>query len=263
MKQKSLSFLFIIVFVGTSYAFSIVARAGRYELIEGKGVEVCEQYKKNLESFNEPGPMACERKISPEFKDFEKPVWEKVDLEQHRELFRRLLRYQGPDRDQFRRGYYEDADLDSSIRDHKQRAYPFVSRTEFQLTPYGKGTGDILIYRDGTCPYPASFHATNIYLLTEAPGVQDAMIDAGSPLQKQLHADISPNNGVNTTVDVFRYKGAPYIDRYCLNEGCCTEAKNTLTVFKYGPTRGPKPAYAGDDYTLGFQKICEYHYHDK
>jgi len=255
MKQKFFSFFFTIVFVGTSFSFSEAVQAGRYELIKGKGVEVCEAYKKNLESFPDPYPtMACERKINPEFKDFEKPVWEKVDLEQHRELFRRLLRYQAPERNQFRRAYYEDAELDSFIRDHKQRGYPFISRTKFPLTPYGKGVkgaDDVLMYRDGACPDGPPFHASNLYLLLEDPSVKDAMIDAADRVEKLLRTEISPNNGTSTSVGLFRYKDIPYIDKYCLSrQPGCTD-KETLIVFKYSPAR------------LGFQKICEYRYLDK
>ena len=59
MKQKTFSFFFTILVI-----FAVVsetALAGRYEIVKGKGVEVCEAYKRNLESLNEPRPMICER----------------------------------------------------------------------------------------------------------------------------------------------------------------------------------------------------------
>jgi hypothetical protein len=277
MKQKFLSFFFTFVFVGTSFTFSEAAQAGHYELIKGKGVEVCEAYKKNLESFSGPYPvMACERKINPAFTDFEAPNWEKVDLEKHRELFRRVLRYQGPDRNQFGGGYnVEDPDLDSEINDHKQRGYPYVSHTNWNITPSGKKTSDILIhgekmgyiliYRRSGCPDGPPFHASNIYALTEAPGVQDAIIDATSPLEKSLRTEISPNNGRDTSVGLFRHKGIPYIDKYCLTGnkyfGC--SAKDTLIVYKYGSVRNPKSTSVLDEYITGFHKICEYRYINK
>ncbi len=65
------------------FAFTAApAVAGRYELIKGKGVEVCEAYEKNLNSFNPSTPMLCERLVSPIFPDFAKPAWEKLILEQ-------------------------------------------------------------------------------------------------------------------------------------------------------------------------------------
>lgn len=56
------------------------ALAGKYELVKGKGVEVCEAYNKNLNSFrNLPHPLSCERKINPDISGFEKPQWKFVD----------------------------------------------------------------------------------------------------------------------------------------------------------------------------------------
>lgn len=50
------------------------AQAGRYELEKGKGVEVCEAYGKNLNSFKTGQPFRVTRPVNPEFKDFSKPV---------------------------------------------------------------------------------------------------------------------------------------------------------------------------------------------
>lgn len=47
-----------------------------YELIKGKGVDVCDAYLKNLSSFN--GTIWVRRPINPEFKDFSKPEWGKT-----------------------------------------------------------------------------------------------------------------------------------------------------------------------------------------
>jgi hypothetical protein len=63
-----LALLALSVFVATP------ALAGRYELIKGKGVEVCEAYGENLNSFNPSTPMLCERPVNPDFKNFAKPA---------------------------------------------------------------------------------------------------------------------------------------------------------------------------------------------
>ena len=48
----------------------------RYELIRGRGVEVCETYLSNLNSFsNGSPPMICEAKINPRFPEFRTPNW--------------------------------------------------------------------------------------------------------------------------------------------------------------------------------------------
>ena len=244
-------------------ALPIISWAGELKLVKGKGVEVCEAYKKNLESFNEPKPMACERKINPMFKDFEKPVWEKVDLEEHRELFRRLLKYSHGSGFQFGKwnlGY--DADVDNFIKEHKEGGYPFISRTKFALTPYGKEPDDVLLYRENPCPDGPPFHASNLYVLIEDPSVKDAMIYEHS-LEELLRTQISPNAGTDTSVGLFRYKSVPYIDKYCISKQPGCTAKDTLIVFKYGTIPNPKPKYPRHKFNLAFQKISEYQYTHK
>lgn len=55
------------------------ALAGRYELVKGMGVEVCEAYEKNLNSFKPRYPFRCVRPINPELKEFTKPVFRGPD----------------------------------------------------------------------------------------------------------------------------------------------------------------------------------------
>ena len=52
-----------------------MASAGDYALVVGKGIDVCEAYLKNLNSFPNDPPMVCERKVNPKFPEFSKPVW--------------------------------------------------------------------------------------------------------------------------------------------------------------------------------------------
>src|SRR6266568_1298472 len=63
-----------------------VAHGGRYELVKGKGVEVCEVYATNLNSFQPSEPMLCDRPVSPRFKDLRKPKWERLDFDRNLEL---------------------------------------------------------------------------------------------------------------------------------------------------------------------------------
>lgn len=52
------------------------AHAGQYELVKGKGVEVCEAYGENLNSFKpDYTMMICERQVNPDATDFVKPNW--------------------------------------------------------------------------------------------------------------------------------------------------------------------------------------------
>src|SRR3989344_7316012 len=268
MKQKSLSFFTSILLALASVALADMAHAGRYELIKGKGVEVCEAYKKNLESFSDPYPvMACERKINPEFKDFEKPNWEKVDLEQHRELFRRLKKYDdglgriyfGGVISQFGKSVYDDDKaLQMKIDAQKKMGYRFISRTKVNSKDPGLGQLDILRYRKDSCPYPASYYASNLHVLIEDPSVKDAMIHGGHPVEVKLRTEVSQNSGRDTDVGIFLYKELMYIDKYCLSKQPGCTAKDTLIVYKYSTVRNPKSKSVLDEYITGFHKICEY-----
>lgn len=52
------------------------ALAGQYELVKGKGVEVCEAYEKSLNSFQSKLPMVCGRPANAD-QGFSKPKWER------------------------------------------------------------------------------------------------------------------------------------------------------------------------------------------
>lgn len=69
-----------------------VATAGDYVLMVGKGIEVCEAYLKNLNSFPDDPPMVCERKVNPKFTGFSKPVWQPLDALEHLDLLEQIER---------------------------------------------------------------------------------------------------------------------------------------------------------------------------
>ncbi len=93
MKQKSLSFFTLISFALVSVALANIAHAGRYELIKGKGVEVCEAYGKNLNLSKSRLPMHCERAVSREMKDFHKPEWIRLDFSRSYGLLGKIDRF--------------------------------------------------------------------------------------------------------------------------------------------------------------------------
>lgn len=67
-----------------------LATAGDYVMVIGKGVEVCEAYLKNLNSFPSHLPMVCDRPLNPTFTEFSKPVWQPVDVLQNLDLLRQV-----------------------------------------------------------------------------------------------------------------------------------------------------------------------------
>ncbi len=69
-----------------------LATAGDYVLVLGKGIEVCEAYLKNLNSFPNDPPMVCERKVNPKFPEFSKPTWQPLDALEHLDLLEQIQR---------------------------------------------------------------------------------------------------------------------------------------------------------------------------
>jgi hypothetical protein len=80
-----------------------LATAGDYKLVLGRGVEVCEAFLKNLNSFPNDPPMVCERKINPKFTEFSKPSWQPLDALEHFGLIEQIERQ----RPSFREGEYD------------------------------------------------------------------------------------------------------------------------------------------------------------
>ena len=70
-----------------------LATAGDYKLVLGKGIEVCEAFLKNLNSFPNDPPMVCERKINPKFPEFSTPTWQPLDAQEHLALIEEIERW--------------------------------------------------------------------------------------------------------------------------------------------------------------------------
>lgn len=59
---------------------AVPAVAGRYELVKGQGVEVCEAYGRSLNISHPKASMICERSV--ESAGFSKPVWQVLNLQE-------------------------------------------------------------------------------------------------------------------------------------------------------------------------------------
>lgn len=68
-------FVSIVVFI---FLLPVYVLAGEYVLVKGEGTEVCEAYKKNLNSFQPRLPMEY-RKLNPQMQDFSEPKWVHLD----------------------------------------------------------------------------------------------------------------------------------------------------------------------------------------
>lgn len=69
-----------------------VATAGSYTLVVGRGIEVCQAYLRNLNSFPTHPPVACERPLNPKLPAFSKPKWQPLEFWPNRHLLRQAIR---------------------------------------------------------------------------------------------------------------------------------------------------------------------------
>ena len=76
----------IIVAMGLLTGFTKVSEARGYEIIKGKGVEVCEDYLKNINEYEYP--MICEREISKDIKSLKAIKWTELDLREDVTLYK-------------------------------------------------------------------------------------------------------------------------------------------------------------------------------
>ncbi len=69
-----------------------LATAGNYVIAVGKGLEVCEAYLKNLNSFPNHPAMVCDRPLNPKLTDFSKPAWKELEGQEHLDLLKQIWR---------------------------------------------------------------------------------------------------------------------------------------------------------------------------
>lgn len=181
------------------------AQAGKYELVKGQGVEVCEAYDRNLNSFSQLSyPMACERKLDPTLSQFAKPEWEEMDVWANRKLLREIEHL-------FRLEWRIDYEvwerlLMQRIRDGHRR----LLLTHVDIDNDGK-KDNVLKYVNGSCT-GTHFYATPLLVVKADNSALDA--DRTSNFLQNPGAGRSTEAGRwgYTMYDVFIYKDQTYFD---------------------------------------------------
>lgn len=208
------------------------AHAGKYELVQGQGVEVCEAYGKSLNSFRQlPYPMACERKLDPKLSQFAKPKWEEMDVWSNRQLLRDVEYF-------FRLEWRIDYEtwqriLAQRIHDRHRR----LLLADVDINNDEK-KDNVLKYINGSCT-GTHFYATPLLAIK----ANDSTLD----IEKTHHLLQNPGSTEAgrwgyTMYDVFIYKNQTYFDRWSE----LADQKGVLKVFQ---TR--------DNQT---QELCSYRY---
>lgn len=192
------------------------AHAGRYELVKGKGVEVCEVYGRNLNSFGHYWPMNCEREVDPDFakEGLTKPEWQKLDVVKHFDLVVAVDKLLNPTTYS---KYYNEKQIQQNIADIKVRAEKSLDINLANLDIDNDGKAEPVIEFSYGCAPPGSGGWWAIPLLVADPSLSAVDLPKSRPLFQNESTDREkyPAGGWRYTMyDVFLFKGKSYFDRW-------------------------------------------------
>jgi hypothetical protein len=226
------------------------AWAGRYDLVKGKDVEVCDAYKKNFKSFDNSRPMACERQYDPHIKGFESPHWQKLDIKKYLHLYKQAETYTAT-------GYLSEKDIKDMVESRGQFAMAHQGKTELYLARLdinGDGRMDnILAVRDLSCgPNPEAEKTKKMRLYF----LNDTLTDIDYGRQKDW-------DGIYNNATLVLYKGKPHIERYSPEDGWGNLFTKKGWFYVVQVSRRPVSKYFDRD--VGDQKvflngICEFEF---
>lgn len=212
--------IIILILVGFIFVFPSLVFAGEYMLEKGKGVEVCEAYGKNLNSFplHNKYTMACERKVNPKFTKFKKPEWKELDIWKNREFLKKVERF------------LDFSDPDKNLQEWEKHlkdrinvlGATTINTSQIDINNDGKKE-NVIKYSSGDCP-GGNYYGVALLVLNDDENEID--IEKTKPLlQNPRHAkyrDLS-EGWDGTMYDIFIYKNKTYFDRWRYAEGSLDE----------------------------------------
>jgi len=240
-------FVSIVAFIFLLPAYVL---AGEYVLVKGEGTEVCEAYQKNLNSFDLHNEyvMACERKLSPQFTDFKKPEWRKMDLRENIELLKRIELFLG--------NYVVTSNniegWEEYIESRIKEEYISIDLCQIDINNDGKKE-NLIKYNDGSCPgghYGAALlvlndDRTEIDIQKTKPLLQNPRTLKNGPLSEGWDG---------TMYDIFIYKKKAYFDRWRYAD-LSSDGKTIIDTYNLLKVFLTEPDKRGDSIT---REICRY-----
>lgn len=210
-----------------------LATAGDYVLMVGKGIEVCEAYLKNLNSFPNDPPMVCERKINPKFAEFSEPIWQPLDALEHFDLLEQIERQRTIYREEYDRNREKNmAWLKERIATGQIR----LATTNLDIEQFGTITTQVVLQHTF-----ADCDPTNESHFAHSAGRTLYVLNAE---RTQLDVEKSKNISYLGRADVFLFKNRMYLTQWGGNMGF---KNGTLSVL---PPLG----------RIGYPSSCDYRY---
>lgn len=169
-------------------------------IVKGKGIEICELYQKNLNSFAplHPSYLICERNFKPEFKEFSQPQWEEIDILENKELLKKIEDFVGEHRSNNPEEWIKEVKWDIENR------HTVMKQTKVDIDNDGKKENVIKYYR-GICG-GTRFYGSSIVVVNNERKTID-------PKKIPLGPENEPVGIGYWMYDIFNYKGKVYFDK--------------------------------------------------
>ena len=211
-----------------------LATAGEYVLVLGKGIEVCEAYLKNLNSFPDDPPMVCERKVNPKFPEFSKPVWQPLDALKHLDLIEQIERWKP-----YETGFEDPKrreEILARIKARIENEKVQLAVTDLDIEQNGTTTKEtVLRYEFANCD-PANE--------SNFAGLPGRAFYVLNPEKTQIDVEKSKSFYFALRADVFLFKDRVYLTRWAGDLG-----------FKNGTLSVTSPLHA-----INYRTSCDYRY---
>jgi hypothetical protein len=186
-----------------------LATAGEYVLVIGKGIEVCEAYLKNLNSFPDDPPMVCDRKVNPKFPEFRKPAWHPLDALKYFDLIEQIERERPS---QTEEEYARNREtLVARYKEHIASGRIRLAVTDLDIEQNGRTTKEVVLqYEHGDCDSMSESH------FAHSAGRSLYVLNAE---RTQIDVEKSKNISYLGRVDVFLFKDRVYLTQWGGNLG--------------------------------------------
>lgn len=204
-----------------------LATAGDYELVVGKGKQLCEVCLKNIEQMTMY--PACERAYSAEL-GFGTPEWGKLDIRKHQDLYKRASKYAGYGDEFAKNSILDDEDQFPRYLNDEIRAGLEMHLAQVDLDNDGM-LDRVLKISSGGCRYARAYGVSLVAANANLSGVNKVL--AGQIRQTEGDAGYQ-------IYGVFAHRGQTYFDKWDdVGQGAGRRHRNTLAIYKIesGKTR--------------------------
>lgn len=213
MRTKMLQSVFLLAVVG---ALAGPVAAGDYQLILGKGTEVCEACLKNLQQ--QPVEDAvCDRQYAAGL-ELSAPEWKSLDLREHTEFYKRVAKLVDDGNEFARNADFDDPKIFKGFLETTVKINRASMATAYVDIDNDGKLEWVLRYRGGNCRnefhgFPGFYQSALLVLTDDRRTIDYAKTDL---LVQHLFKEAKYRIGIPhfQLYQVFTYKGTVYFDKW-------------------------------------------------